>query len=119
MGTVAPLGQGMLHRNAMASTDPLSVLEHNSNLSSKLDTLTGATRVADLKTDASAFKNFGQFVAAAHVAKNLNITGVQELAVREHLQVLHMVLAPQRPINYVVRGHNRTRGILSEKRSGN
>ena len=61
--------------NAMASTDPGSVLEHNSNLSSKLEILTGATSVADLKTDASAFKNFRQFVAAAHVAKNLNIPG--------------------------------------------
>lgn len=60
---------------AMASTDPGGVLEHNSNLSSKLQTLTGATSVANLKTDASAFKNFGQFVAAAHVAKNLNIPG--------------------------------------------
>ena len=59
----------------MASTDPGSVLEHNSNLATKLETLTGATNLTDLKTDASAFKNFGQFVAAAHVSKNLNIPG--------------------------------------------
>src|SRR5260370_8608582 len=59
----------------MDSTDPGSVLEHNSNLATKLEGLTGATSVTDLKTDASAFKNFGQFVAAAHVAKNLNING--------------------------------------------
>jgi len=59
----------------MASTDPGSVLEHNSNLATKLEGLTGTTSVTDLKTDASAFKNFGQFVAAAHVAKNLNING--------------------------------------------
>jgi len=61
--------------NAMASTDPGSVLEHNSNLAGKLETLTNTTSVTDLETDAKAFKNFGQFVAAAHVAKNLNIPG--------------------------------------------
>lgn len=61
--------------NAMSNTHAGSVLEHNSNLSSKLETLTGATSVADLKADASAFKNFGQFVAAAHVAKNRDIPG--------------------------------------------
>jgi len=61
--------------NAMASTNPGNVLEHNSNLSGKLETLTGTTSLTDLETDAKAFKNFGQFVAAAHVAKNLNITG--------------------------------------------
>ena len=66
---------GHASSNAMASTDPGSVLEHNSNLSGKLETLTGTTNLNDLKTDASAFKNFGQFVAAAHVAKNLNIPG--------------------------------------------
>jgi hypothetical protein len=61
--------------NAMSSTNPGSVLEHNSNLAGKLETLTGTTNVTDLEKDASAFKNFGQFVAAAHVAKNLNIPG--------------------------------------------
>ena len=60
--------------NAMSSTNP-GVLEHNSNLAGKLETLTGTTNVTDLEKDASAFKNFGQFVAAAHVAKNLNIPG--------------------------------------------
>ena len=74
-GNSGSAGGGHGSSNAMASTDPGSVLEHNSILSSKLETLTGATSVADLKTDASAFKNFGQFMAAAHVAKNLNITG--------------------------------------------
>ena len=71
----ASAGGGHGSSNAMASTDPGSVLEHNSNLATKLEGLTGATSVTDLKTDASAFKNFGQFVAAAHVAKNLNING--------------------------------------------
>jgi len=61
--------------NAMASTDPGSVLEHNSHLATKLETLTGTTNLTDLEKDASAFKNFGQFVAAAHLAKNLNING--------------------------------------------
>ena len=61
--------------NAMASTDPGSVLEHNTNLAGKLQTLTGTTNLTDLEADAKAFKNFGQFVAAAHVSKNLNIPG--------------------------------------------
>jgi hypothetical protein len=68
-------GEGHGSSNMMASTDPGSVLEHNSNLAGKLETLTGTTSVTDLETDAKAFKNFGQFVAAAHVAKNLNIPG--------------------------------------------
>jgi hypothetical protein len=59
----------------MSSTDPGSVLEHNSNLAGKLETLTGTANLTDLEKDASAFKNFGQFVAAAHVAKNINIPG--------------------------------------------
>jgi hypothetical protein len=74
-GNSASAGEGHSSSNAMASTNPGSVLDNNSNLSGKLETLTGATSLANLKTDASAFKNFGQFVAAAHVAKNLNIPG--------------------------------------------
>ena len=61
--------------NPMASTDPGMVLEHNTNLAAKLETLTNTTNLTDLEKDASAFKNFGQFVAAAHVSKNLNIPG--------------------------------------------
>jgi hypothetical protein len=74
-GNSASAGAAHRSANPMASTDPGSVLEHNSNLASKLETLTNTTSVADLETDAKAFKNFGQFVAAAHVAKNLNIPG--------------------------------------------
>ena len=74
-GNSASAGGGHGSSNAMASTDPGSVLEHNSHLATKLETLTGTTNLTDLEKDASAFKNFGQFVAAAHVAKNLNITG--------------------------------------------
>jgi len=71
----ASAGGGHSSSNPMASTDPGSVLEHNSHLATKLETLTGTTNLTDLEKDASAFKNFGQFVAAAHVAKNLNING--------------------------------------------
>ena len=74
-GNSATAGGSHGSSNPMASTDPGGVLEHNSNLATKLEGLTGATSVANLKTDASAFKNFGQFVAAAHVSKNLNIPG--------------------------------------------
>jgi hypothetical protein len=74
-GNSASAGGGHGSSNAMASTDPGSVLEHNSNLATKLETLTSTTNLTDLETDAKAFKNFGQFVAAAHVSKNLNIPG--------------------------------------------
>ena len=74
-GNSASAGEGHGSSNAMASTDPGSVLEHNTNLAGKLQTLTGTTNVTDLETEAKAFKNFGQFVAAAHVSKNLNIPG--------------------------------------------
>jgi len=74
-GNSASAGGGHSSSSAMASTDPGSVLEHNSNLATKLEGLTGTASVTDLETDAKAFKNFGQFVAAAHVAKNLNIPG--------------------------------------------
>jgi len=74
-GNSATAGGSHGSSNPTASTDPGGVLEHNSNLATKLEGLTGATSVANLKTDASAFKNFGQFVAAAHVAKNLDIPG--------------------------------------------
>lgn len=61
--------------NPMKSTDPGGVLQHNSNLVTKLEGLTGATSATDLEADAKAFKNFGQFVAAAHVSNNLNVPG--------------------------------------------
>ncbi len=74
-GNSASAGGGHSSSNPMASTDPGSVLEHNSHLAGKLETLTGTTNLTDLEKDAGAFKNFGQFVAAAHVSKNLNIPG--------------------------------------------
>lgn len=60
----------------MASTNPGGVLDHNTSLAAKLEGLlglSGSTALDRLKTDASGFKNFGQFVAAAHVSHNLGI----------------------------------------------
>ena len=75
-GNSASAGGSHGSSNPMKSTDPAGVLQHiNPNLATTLQTLTGATDIADLQKDAMAFKNFGQFVAAAHVAKNLNIEG--------------------------------------------
>ncbi|MBZ5661728.1 MAG: hypothetical protein LAO08_15100 [Acidobacteriia bacterium] len=59
-----------------ASTNPSDVLDHNTQLSTKLEGLlglSGPTALATLKTDASGFKNFGQFMAAVHVSNNLGI----------------------------------------------
>src|SRR5712692_969879 len=74
-GNSASSGGSHGSSNPMTSTDPGSVLQHNSNLATKLETLTGATNLTDLEADSKAFKNFGQFVAAAHVSKNLNVPG--------------------------------------------
>jgi hypothetical protein len=60
----------------MASTNPGDVLDHNTHLTSKLEgllNLSGPNALATLKTDASGFKNFGQFMAAVHVSHNLGI----------------------------------------------
>lgn len=62
--------------SVMASKNPGSVLDHNTQLSSKLEGLlglSGPNALSTLKTDASGFKNFGQFVAAVHVSHNLGI----------------------------------------------
>jgi len=74
-GNSASAGGSHGSSNPMTSTDPGSVLQHNSNLTTKLESLTGATNLTDLEADAKAFKNFGQFVSAAHVSKNLNVPG--------------------------------------------
>src|SRR6266852_7993999 len=62
----------------MASTNPGGVLDHNTHLATKLEGLLGippGTGALDaLKADAMGFKNFGQFVAAAHVSQNLDIS---------------------------------------------
>ena len=62
--------------NAMSHTDmshasPSTVLSHNTAIAGKIKALTNE----DAATACSGFKNLGQCVAAAHVAKNLNITG--------------------------------------------
>lgn len=72
-------GGGHTTSSMMASKNPGDVLDHNSHLSSKLESLLGLSgrsapdALAILKTDASGFKNFGQFVAAVHVSHNLDI----------------------------------------------
>jgi predicted aconitase with swiveling domain len=65
------------HENAgtahtdMSHASPNDVLTHNTVIAEKIKTLTGM----DAQTACGGFKNLGQCVAAAHVAKNLNIPG--------------------------------------------
>lgn len=44
-------------------------------LDSRLEKLLGVTSASELQTDASGYKNLGQFVAAAHVYNNLGLAG--------------------------------------------
>jgi hypothetical protein len=55
----------------MSHSAPSNVLSHNSVIARKIKTLTGE----DASTACDGFKNLGQCIAAAHVAKNLNIPG--------------------------------------------
>jgi hypothetical protein len=55
----------------MSHASPSAVLSHNTAIAGKIKTLTGE----DAQTACSGFKNLGQCVAAAHVAKNLSIPG--------------------------------------------
>jgi hypothetical protein len=55
----------------MSHASPSEVLSHNTAIAGKIKTLTGE----DAATACGGFKNMGQCVAAAHVAKNLNIPG--------------------------------------------
>jgi hypothetical protein len=56
---------------SMSHSSPSAVLSHNTAIAGKINALTGMNA-----TDAcSGFKNLGQCVAAAHVAKNLDIPG--------------------------------------------
>jgi hypothetical protein len=50
---------------------PSDVLSHNTAIAGKIKTLTGE----EAQTAYSGLKNIGQCVAAAHVAKNLDIPG--------------------------------------------
>ena len=64
----------------LSSTNPGDVLDHNTQLSGRLENmlgLSGPNALAMLKTDASGFKNFGQFMAAVHVSQNLDIPFAQ------------------------------------------
>jgi hypothetical protein len=60
----------MSHTN-MSQASPSDVLSHNTVIGDKIKTLTGE----DAQTACGGFRNLGQCVAAAHVAKNLNIPG--------------------------------------------
>ena len=55
----------------MSHSSPSDVLSHNTAIAGKIKTLTGEAA----QTACSGFKNIGQCVAAAHVAKNLDIPG--------------------------------------------
>jgi len=57
--------------SGLAHSSPNDVLSHNTAIAGKINTLTGE----DAKTACGGFKNLGQCVAAAHVAKNLDIPG--------------------------------------------
>ena len=55
----------------MSHGTPSDVLSHNTAIAGKIQALTGK----DAQTACNGFKNIGQCVAAAHVAKNLDIPG--------------------------------------------
>jgi hypothetical protein len=55
----------------MSHASPSTVLSHNTAIAGKIQKLTGQ----DAQTACSGFKNIGQCVAAAHVAKNLDMPG--------------------------------------------
>ena len=62
---------GSTARSDMSHGAPSDVLSHNTAIAGKIKTLTGE----DAQTACGGFKNIGQCVAAAHVAKNLSIPG--------------------------------------------
>ena len=62
---------GAVGHTDMSHASPSDVLSHNTAIAGKIKTLTGE----DATTACNGFKNLGQCVAAAHVAKNLNIPG--------------------------------------------
>ena len=63
-------GDAMNHTD-MSHASPGTVLSHNTAIAKKIKALTNE----DAATACNGFKNLGQCVAAAHVAKNLNILG--------------------------------------------
>src|SRR5882724_8067340 len=62
---------GAAAHSDMSHGSPSDVLSHNTAIAGKIQTLTGQ----DAQTACSGFKNIGQCVAAAHIAKNLEIPG--------------------------------------------
>jgi hypothetical protein len=66
-----PHDAGSAANTDMSHASPSTVLSHNTAMADKIKTLTGQ----DATTACDRFKNLGQCVAAAHVAKNLNIPG--------------------------------------------
>ena len=73
-GAANPSGggsNGMSHTD-MSHASPSTVLSHNTAIAKKIETLTGKSSATDA---CNGFKNLGQCVAAAHVAKNLDIPG--------------------------------------------
>lgn len=63
-------GDALNHTN-MSNASPSTVLSHNTAIAKKITALTGQEAGAAC----DGFKNLGRCVAAAHVAKNLNING--------------------------------------------
>ena len=70
MSSTHEAGAPATHAN-MSHASPSDVLSHNTAIAGKIKTLTGQ----DAQTACNGFKNMGQCVAAAHVAKNLDIPG--------------------------------------------
>jgi len=64
-------GASSTPNSSMSHGTPSDVLSHNTAIAGKIKTLTGQ----DAQTACGGFKNIGQCVAAAHVAKNLSIPG--------------------------------------------
>ncbi|MDP9340206.1 MAG: hypothetical protein M3P45_15200 [Acidobacteriota bacterium] len=62
---------GTASHSDMSHGSPSDVLSRNPAIGGKIQTLTGQ----DAQTACSGFKNIGQCVAAAHVAKNLDFPG--------------------------------------------
>ena len=74
-GADKPTGGTESHATATtAASSPDKVLMHNTTLAGKIQTLTGGV-FPDAMHACVGFKNVGRCVAAAHVAKNLNLTG--------------------------------------------
>jgi hypothetical protein len=64
-------GNSMGGATSLAHSSPNNVLSHNTAIAGKINTLTRE----NASTACKGFKTLGQCVAAAHVAKNLDIPG--------------------------------------------